>query len=95
MWPTPKWQKNLHTFLGEGQPGVSSSASGESSSSSSSANTSITETEMAIDEQLGVGSSSRCQDELEGPSCTSGVATGLGLLSSDIAQLNSDSESED
>ena len=94
MWPTPKWQKNLHTFLGVEQPGVSSSAGGESSSSSSSANTSITETDMAVDEQLVVGSSSRCQDELEGPSSMSGVATGFELLSSDIAQLNSDSESD-
>ena len=95
MWPMPKWQKGLHTFLGTEQQGGSSSAGGESSSSSSSANTSMTEAEMAVDEQLGAGSSSRCQDELEESSCTSGVATDLGILSGDIVQLNSDSESDD
>lgn len=99
MWPAPKWQKNLHAFLGVEQPGSSTSAGGECSSSSSSANTSLTETEMMTDEQVipgtSTGSNSRCQDELPDSPSLSGVATELQLLSSDIAQLNSDSESDD
>lgn len=54
---------------------------------------------MAASEQLGAGtssaSSSRCLDEHQGSSSLSGVVSGIELLSSDIAQLNSDSESDD
>lgn len=95
MWPTPKWQQNLHTFLGVEQPGSSSSSSsaGESSSSAS------TSVELTIEAQVidgtsaGSSSSSSCEDGVTGSS--SDIATGLELLSGDIAQLNSDSEDDD
>ena len=84
-WPTPKWQQNLHTFLGVEQP--------ESSSSSSSAGAS-TSSYMTTEAELAPGSSgSSCQDECQGSS--SNMATGIELLSGDITQLNSDSEDDD
>ena len=94
MWPTPKWQQNLHSFLGVEQPGSSSSSSspGESSSSAS------TSAEMTVEAQVmagtSAGSSSSCQDGVQGSS-SSNIATGLELLSGDIAQLNSDSEDDE
>lgn len=82
-WPTPKWQQNLHTFLGVEQP--------ESSSSSSTAGAS-TSSYMMTEAQLVPGSSgSSCQDQ----GSSSNTAAGLELLSGDIAQLNSDSEDDD
>ena len=89
MWPTPKWQQNLHTFLGVEQP--ESSCSSEAEESSSSANTSV---DMMTEAQgTSAGSSSSCQDGLQGSS--SKMSAGLELLSGDIAQLNSDSEDDD
>ena len=41
------------------------------------------------------GSSSSCQDTVQGSSSSSNKATGLELLSGDIAQLNSDSEDDE
>lgn len=94
MWPTPKWQQNLHTFLGVEQPGSSSSSS--SGESSSSASTSAEMMAEVAGTSAGSGSScssSSCQDGVQGSS--SNMATGLELLSGDIAQLNSDSEDDD
>lgn len=89
MWPKPTWQQNLHTFLGVEKPGSSSSSSaGESSSSVSTSVDVIEDTQVAS-----AGSSSSSQDGVQGSSST--MATGLELLSGDIAQLNSDSEDDD
>ena len=94
IWPAPKWQKNLHQFLGIEQGG-SGGACGESSSSSSSANTSLTELTTEAHMDVGVGSSS-CQDGVEGSSSSgAGTSSGLALLGGDIAQLNSEGEEED
>ena len=94
MWPTPKWQQNLHTFLGVEQPGSSSSSSsaGESSSCASTSADVMAEAQVVAGTSAG-SSSSSCQDGVQGSS--SNMATGLELLSGDIAQLNSDSEDDD
>ena len=93
MWPTPKWQQNLHTFLGVDQPGSSSSSSSTGESSSSASTSADTMADAQVVAGSSVASSSSCQDGVQGSS--SNMATGLELLSGDIAQLNSDSEDDD
>jgi hypothetical protein len=94
MWPTPKWQQNLHSFLGVEQPGSSNSSSsaGESSSSASTSAEVTAEAQVIAGTSAG-SSSSSYQDGVQGSS--SNIATGLELLSGDIAQLNSDSEDDE
>ena len=87
IWPAPKWQKNLHAFLGVEQPDSSGSADGASSSG----NTSLQETDVATDEQL-AGMSSDSGSSCQG---SSSMASGIGLLSGDIAQLNSDDDDDE